>query len=89
MPRLLEAPWHTTAPLVPMLCEPEPPNSTRLDLMLVQASARTKASLVLMVCETGALEAQACAWTARDTLAHQGRTAADVVPARCHQQHKA
>ena len=56
MPRLLKAPWHTTAPLVPMLCKPWTPNSTRHELMLVQASARTKASLVLMVCETGALK---------------------------------
>ena len=89
MPRLLEAPWHITAPLVPMLCEPGPPNSTRLDLMLVQASARTKASLVLMVCETGALEAQACAWTARGTLAIQGPSGADAVLARFPQTHKA
>ena len=58
-PRLLEAPWHTTAPLVPMLCLLGAPIITRHEPMLVQAFASTKASLVLMVYETGALEVQA------------------------------
>ena len=49
VPRLLEAPWGTTAPLVPMLCQPGAPIITRHELMLVQASACTKASLVLIV----------------------------------------
>ena len=53
-PRLLEASWRTTAPLVPMLCQPGAPIITRHEPMLVQAFASTKASLVLMVCETGA-----------------------------------
>ena len=59
--RLLEAPWRTKALLVPMLCQPGDPISTRHESMLVQAFAQTMGSLVLMVCETGVLEAQGCA----------------------------
>ena len=53
-PRLLEAPWRTTAPLVPMLCQRGATIITRHEPMLVQAFTSTKASLVLMVYETGA-----------------------------------
>ena len=59
--RLLEVPWRPKAPLVPMLCQPGAPISTRHESMLVQALAQTKDSLVLTVCETGVLEAQGCA----------------------------
>ena len=48
-PRLLEAPWRTTAMLVPMLCQPGAPIITRHEPILVQAFASTQASLVLMV----------------------------------------
>ena len=41
--------------LLPMLCQPGAPNSTRHEPILIQASTRTKASQVQMVCETGAL----------------------------------
>ena len=51
-PRLSEAPWRTKATMVPMLCQPGAPSSTRQGLKLVQASARTKASLGLKACET-------------------------------------
>ena len=39
-----------------MLCQPGAPSSKRQESMLVQASVHNKASLVLMVCETGAPE---------------------------------
>ena len=55
---LFEEPWHTKVPQVPILCEPGAPNSATHELVLIQASARTKASLVLMVCKQVPPEAQ-------------------------------
>ena len=57
--------------------------------MLVQSFMHTKASLVLMVWETGAPKAQACAYTARGTLAIQGANGANAVLTRFSQTHKA
>ena len=57
--------------------------------MLVQSFMHTKASLVLMVWETGAPKAQACAYTARGTLAIQGTSGANAVLTRFPQTHMA
>ena len=54
MPRLLEAPWRTKAPLALILCEPSAPRHNAYGPMLVEASAHTKALLVPMVCKTSA-----------------------------------
>ena len=52
--RLLEALWPTTVSLVTILCEPSAPRHKAHGQMLVEASARTKALLVPMVCKTSA-----------------------------------
>ena len=51
-PRQSEAPWRSKVAMVPMLCQLGAPSSTRQGSKLVQASVRTKASLVLTACET-------------------------------------
>ena len=57
--------------------------------MLVQSFMHTKASPVLMAWETGAPKAQACAYTARGTLAIQGTSGANAVLTRFPQTHMA
>ena len=89
MSRLLEALWPTKAPLVTILCEPSAPRHKAHGPMLVEASARTKALLVPMVCKTSAPIITSMSLDCRRHLGDQGHDGADVVQARCPQQHKA
>ena len=52
--RRSESPWSSKVAMVPMVCQLGARSSTRQGPKLVQASAGTKASLVLTACETGA-----------------------------------
>ena len=57
--------------------------------MLVEASTRTKALLVPMVCKTSAPIITSMSLDCPRHLGAPGHDGADVAPARCPQQHKA
>ena len=65
-----------------MLSQPGALIITTHEPMLVQASESTKASLVLMVCETGAPRSTSMCLVARGTFVISGTTGADAILGR-------